>query len=171
MIVLVIVVIVMPMTVIVMMIVAAMRRFIGATFRLKWRVNDDKPGAQAFEHLLNRRVASHPQPALQHLNRDMTVTKMPGQSRQSGQIGGARFDQRLGLGDDFDDTAVLKHKGIIGAQPHRLGKIHLDAGSPDAEQETLLHLTLRERKDQCVDDIAGFSISRWLDARGAWHRG
>jgi hypothetical protein len=99
----------------------------------------------------------------------MAVAEMPGQPRQSSKIGGARLDQWLGLGDNLDDPAILEHKGIVGAQPHGLGEIDLDARSLDPEQETLLHLTLREGKDQRVDDPASFTIGRWLDARGAWH--
>ena len=53
----------------------------------------------------------------------MAVAEMPGEPRERGKIGGARLDQRLGLGHDLDQLAVVEHQRVVGAQPHRLGQI------------------------------------------------
>ena len=60
-----------------------------------------------------------------------------------GKIVGAHLDQRLGLGHDLDQPAVVEHQRVVGAKPHRLGEIELDAGAFDPEQEALLRLALR----------------------------
>ena len=118
---------------------------------------------------LDRRIALEPQPPLQHLHRHMPVAEMPGEPRQRRQIGGARLDQRLGLGHDLDEGAVIEHQRVVGAQPHRLGEIELDAGAFDAEQKALLRLALRVGQDQRIDDGVGPPFGGVENAGGAWH--
>jgi hypothetical protein len=40
---------------------------------------------------------------------------MPGEPRQRVEVLGARLDQRLRLGDHFDQVAVVEHEQIAGA--------------------------------------------------------
>ncbi len=155
--------------VVVMMLVAVRRRGIGASLRLERRLDGDDLGAEAFEQSLDRRVALEPQPAFQHLHRNMAVAEMPGEPRQTGQIGGSRLDQRLGLGHDLDQLAVVQQKRVIGAKAYRLGEIELDAGALDAEQKALLRRTLRVGQDQRVDDGLVAPFCRSENASGAWH--
>ena len=118
-------------------------RRVGAAFRLERRVDRNELRAEALQQRLDRRIALEPQPPLQHLHRHVTVAEMPGQPRQRRKVGGARLDQRLGLGHHLDQAAVVEHQRVVGAKPHRLGEIELDAGAFDAEQEALLRLALR----------------------------
>ena len=146
-------VIVVVVTVIVMVVIVAVRgRVVGAALGLERRVDGDDLGAEALQQRLDRRIALEPQPALQNLHRHMAVAEMPGEPRQRRQIGGARLDQRLGLRHHLDQPAIVEQQRVVGAQPHRLGEIELDAGAFDAEQEALLRLALRMRKDQRVGD-------------------
>ena len=160
------------MVVIVVMVIVVMiarRRGVGAALRLERRVDGGDLRAEAFQQRLDRRIALEPQPALQHLHRHMAVAEMPGEPRQRRQIGGARLDQRLGLGHHLDQPAVVEHQRIVGAQPHRLGEIELDAGAFDAEQEALLRLALRVGQDQRVDDGRVRPFGSMKNAGGAWH--
>ena len=138
--------------VMIVVVMIAGRCGIGAAFRLERRLDRDDLGAEALQQCLDRRIAPQPQPALQHLHRHMAVAEMPGEPRQRRQIGGARLDQRLGLRHHLDQPAVVEHQRIVGAQPHRLGEIELDAGALDAEQKALLRLALGVGQDQRVDD-------------------
>ena len=151
----VIMVVIVAMTMMVVIVVVVMmlvrRRRIGAALGLERRVDGNDLGAEASQQRLDRRIALEPQPTLQHLHRHMPVAEMPGEPRQRRQIGGAHLDQWLGLRHHLDQPAIVEHQRVVGAQPHRLGKIKLDAGALDAEQEALLRLALRVGKDERVD--------------------
>ena len=164
-----IVAVMMIVIVVMVMVVIARRRGIGAALRLERRFDGDDLRAEALQQRLDRRIALEPQPALQHLHRHMTVAEMPGEPRQRRQIGGARLDQRLGLRHDLDQPAVVEHQRVVGAQPHRLGEIELDAGALDAEQEALLRLALRMGQDERVDDGRVPPFGSTKNAGGAWH--
>ena len=131
---------------------------IGSTLGLERRVDHCNFGAELFEQRFDYRIAGDAQPPLQDLHRYVTVAEMPSETGERGKVGGARLDQRLGLGDDLDDVAVLEHQGVVSAKPHRLGQIEFDTGAPDSEQEALLNLTLRVGKDQSIDDSAAFAM-------------
>ena len=88
----------------------------------------------------------------------MAVAEMPGEPRQRRKVGGARLDQRLGLGHHLDQRAVVQHQRVVGAQPHRLGEVELDAGSLGAEQEALVRLALREVQQQRVDHRTAVTV-------------
>ena len=153
--------------IVVMMI--ARGRGVGAALRLERRVDGDHFRAEALQQRLDRRIALEPQAALQHLDRHMPVAEMPGEPRQRRQIGGARLDQRLGLGHDLDQPAVVQHQRIVGAQPHGFGKIEFDAGALDPEQKALLRLALGVGEDQRIGDRRVPPFGSMENAVGAWH--
>jgi hypothetical protein len=128
------------------------RRGIGITLRFERRIDEGNFRAQTFQQCLDRWVALKPQPPIQHLHWHVAVAEMPGKARKRRKISGARLDQRLGLGHHLDQAAIVKLQRIVGAKPHGLGEIELDAGPLDAEQEALVRLPLGERQDQSVND-------------------
>jgi hypothetical protein len=158
--------------VVVMMMIVAMiarRDVIGPTLRLERRIDGRDLGAEALQQRLDRRIGLEPEPALQDLHRHMAVAEMPRQPGQRRQIGGTRLDQRLGLSHDLDETAVVEHQRVVGAQPHRLGEIELDAGASYAEQKSLLRLTLGMRQNEGVDGGRALPLGGTKNAGGARH--
>jgi hypothetical protein len=120
------VIVVMPVMVVVM------HRRIGAAFRLKRCFDQRRLCAERGEQGLDRVIAPRADTVGQQLHRHMAVTKMPGQPRQRGDIGGARLDQRLGRRHDFDQCTILKHQEVVGAQPHGAMQIDLHRAAFDA---------------------------------------
>jgi hypothetical protein len=55
------------------------------------------------------------------------VAQHPGDARERLQIYGTDLEQRLSLGNDVDETTVLEHERVVGAQPNRSFEIELDA--------------------------------------------
>ena len=106
----------------------------------------------------------------QHLHRHMAVAEMPGEPRQRGHVGGARLDQRLGRGHDLDQRAVVEQQRIVGAQPHRLCEIDLEAAAFDAGRRSLLRAALGVIENDGVDDAAAWRSAGVKDAGGARHR-
>ena len=82
----------------------------------------------------------------------MPVAEVPGQPRERGKIGRARLDQWFGFRHHLDQAAVIQHQRVVGAQPHRVGKVKLDAGPLDAKHEAFLCLPLCEWKNERVED-------------------
>jgi hypothetical protein len=152
-------VMVMMMMMIVTMMVVSCRNGVGAAFGLERCFDRHQLCAQRFEQRFDGRVPLDPKPPLQHFHRHVPVPEMPGQPGERGKVGGARLDQRLGLGHHLDRVAVVKQQRIISAQPDRLGEVKLDAGAFDAEHKPLVRLTLRVRQDQRVDDGGALPFS------------
>jgi hypothetical protein len=160
--------------ILVMRVVVAMiagSSFVGSTLRLERRVDRRDLRAEALQQCLDGGIALEPQPALQHLDRHVPVAKVPGQPRQPRQIGGARLDQRLGLGHDLNQPAGVELQRVVGAKPHRLGKVQFDASAFHAEQEALLRLALRVGQDQRVDRGGVPPFGGAKNADGAGHGG
>jgi hypothetical protein len=137
--------IVMVVTVMMVVMTMLLRSFVGAAFGLERRIDHGHLGAQALEQRFYRRIAGEPQPPLQELHRHMAVAEVPGQARESGKIGRANLEQRLGFSDDLDQFAVVQHQRIVGAQPRSLREINLYADAFDPEHKALFHLPLRVR--------------------------
>jgi hypothetical protein len=153
------VMVMMMMIVTVMMMVVSCRNGIGAAFGLERCFDRHQLCAQPFEQRFDGRVPLDPKPSLQHFHRYVPVPEMPGQPGERGKVGGARLDQRLGLGHHLDGGAVVKQQRIISAQPDRLGEVKLDAGAFDAEHKPLVRLALRVRQDQRVEDGGALPFS------------
>jgi hypothetical protein len=161
--------IVIMMIVAVTMIMIARCGVIGAALRLERRVDGHNLGAEAVQQRLDRGIRLQPEPALQNLHRHMAVAEVPGEPGERRQIGSARLDQRLGLGHDLHQTAVIEHQCVVGAQPHQLGEVELDASAFDAEQKALLRLTLGMRQDERVDGGCIPPLGGTKNAGGARH--
>lgn len=148
----VVVMVMMAVIVVVMMMIVAVRdlRRVGSAFGVKWRLDVGQPCAERAQHRGERGIAANAQAVRHDLHRDVPVAEMPGEPGQRRQIGGARLDQRLGLGHHLDQGAIVEHQCIIGAKPYRLRKVEFDACPFDAEQETLLRLALGKREDERV---------------------
>ena len=88
----------------------------------------------------------------------MTVAEVPGQPRERRGIVDAHLKERLGFRDNFHEAAVVKQQRVVGAQPHRLGEVELDAGAFHAKEKSALRLALRKRQDKRVDHLAGLAV-------------
>ena len=82
----------------------------------------------------------------------MTVAEMPGQTRQTGHVGHADFDQRLGRGDDFDQAAVLEHQQVVGAQPRAAVQSDVHGSAFDACHGHMTGAARRIIEDHGVGD-------------------
>ena len=133
------------------------RRDIGAAFRIERRLDGDNARAEALEQGSQGRVAAQADATAEDLHRHMAVAEMPGEPRQRHRIGGARLDQRLGLGHDLDHAPVGEQQAIAHAQGDRLGEIELAAGPLDADHDTALYAAPGRIKNDGIDRSGGRS--------------
>src|SRR5438477_12618741 len=152
--------------VIMMMIAIAMPDHVGAAFRVERRLDRGNPCAEILQQRLDAVLPAHPQPIRQDLDRDVAVAEMPGQPRERSEIRGARFQQRLGLGDDLDQTSVVELDRVAHAQRDRLGEIEIDLGSLDAHQPGAPGAALLEIEDDAVDRALGIDLPGGDDGGG-----
>lgn len=131
-------VVVMVMVMIVTVMMVAGGRGIGPALGLERRFDDDDFCAKAFQQRLDGGIAPEANLPVQHLHRNMAVAEMPGEPGKARKIGRPRFDQRLRLGNDLDQVAIVEEQRIISAKANRVGEIELDAGAFDAEQKAFL---------------------------------
>ena len=96
---------------------------VGAAFRIEGRFDMGDFRAEAARHVLDHRVAANPDAVGQNLHGQMAVAKVPGEAREIARFADADFGQRLGRGDDLDETTVFQHQGVPAAQHHSFGKI------------------------------------------------
>src|SRR5215472_14844888 len=80
---------------------------VGAALGIKWRLDGDGFGAETRQQRFDRGIAPHAQAIGKELHRHVTVAEMPGETRERGEVLGARLDQRLGLRDHLNKSAVL----------------------------------------------------------------
>ena len=93
---------------------------------------------------------------------------MPGQPRQRGHVGGARFDQRLGRGDDLYQTAIVEQQQIVGAQARGLMQIDFEGAALDAgDGDFLRAAALGVIEDDRIDERAVAAVGGGKDAGGA----
>ncbi len=162
--------VIMPMIVVMMVVtVIAHRRVIGAALRFERSINGGHLGAEAMQQRFDRGIGLQPEPALQNLHRHMTIAEMPGKSSESRQVDGTRLDQRLGFRDDLDEPTIVEHQRVVGAEPHRLREVELDASAFDPEQKTLLRLTLSMRQNERVGGNCIPPLGSTKNAGGARH--
>jgi hypothetical protein len=152
MIVVMMIVIVTVIVVVVMMPVT--RRHVGAAYGVERRLDRHDLGAETCEERLDRRIAPHAQTVGEELDRNVTVAEMPREARERGEVLGASLDQRLRLGDDFDEIAVVELEQIAGAQRDRLGEIEREVCSLHASHAAARRPALFGREDQRIDDAA-----------------
>lgn len=100
-----------------MVVIVARRHLIGAAFRLERRFQRRHPGAERLEQFLGRRLAQRADAIRQQLHGDMAVAEMPGDTRQRGDVGGPRLEQRFRFGDDLDMAAVVERDDVVMTQP------------------------------------------------------
>lgn len=135
--------------------VIVMRGRVGAAFGIEGRLDRHHLGAETAQQRLDRRILAQAQAVRHHLDLDVAVAEMPGEPRQRGQVGGARLEQRLGLGDDVDGAAVLEHQEIAAAQPHGLGQCKLDLRAVHADERSALRVARLGGQDDRIDRIVG----------------
>ena len=119
-------IIVCMIVVVAMMIMSVRTLRVGAAFRIEGRLDRCQARAQPFQHRLEHSVRPHAQPIGENLHRHVTITEMPGETRQMCEIAAANFDERLGLDHDIDETAVVEFERIAVAQQNGLGKHRAD---------------------------------------------
>ena len=142
---------------------------IGASHRLERRFDHSHFGAQRREKTFDRAIEPSANAIGQHLDRYMTIAEMPGKTRQSSQISGARFDQRLRRRDHFHQIAVVENQEIVGAQAHRLMQIDLDGAAVDAGNCRLLGAALRVIEDHGINYRSVVSVAGCNDAERTRH--
>lgn len=102
----------------------------------------------------------HPHPVGQHRDRHMAVAERQEEARHGGKIRRPQFEDRLGIGHDFNKLSVVEHQNIVGAQAGRLRKVEFDAGALAAEDEALLPAPIIEFEQQGVGDrSARFAVT------------
>ena len=105
--------------VVAMMMAMTLRRRIGPAFRFEWRFDYCHFRTERNEQGFCRSVALRADAVGQKLGLDVTVAKMPSETRERRNIDRACFNQRLGRGHDFHQIAIVENEKIIGAQPDR----------------------------------------------------
>jgi hypothetical protein len=139
-------IVVMPMIVMIvrMMIVTVIisRDLVRAAFRLERRFDRHRLGAERDQQRLGRRFTAHAQRPAPDLGRDVPVAQMPSEPRQRRQVGRADFQYRLGRRHDFNETAIVQHQRVVGAQPRRGRKIEFDGRAFDADHRAARHTAL-----------------------------
>jgi hypothetical protein len=114
---------VMVITMIVVMTVMRGGLAVSATFRIERRLDFGYARAQTYDHFGNDVIAANADGLCQKLNRQMPVSKVPGDTRQMQRIRAADFKQRLRRRYDLDNPAILQHERVAIAQRSCLGKI------------------------------------------------
>ena len=74
----------------------------------------------------------------QNLHRNMTIAEHQHESGHRGEFRDPHFDDRLDIGHDLRELAVVEHQQIVGAQPRRRRKVEFDTHALSAEHKTLL---------------------------------
>ena len=82
----------------------------------------------------------------------------------------ARFDQRLGRGDDFHQAAIVEQQKIISVQARRLPQIDLEGAALDAGDRDLLRAALSVIQNHGIDDRPIVAVGGSEDDCGAHHR-
>ncbi len=118
-----VVVIVAMMMAMTMMMPMGVRGLIGAAFGLERPLDLADLAAEALQHIGDDMVAPDPQPGRADLGFEMSVAKVPGEPDQMTGIAAADLVQRLGLCHDFDQAAVIEHKGIAMGEGGAFGEI------------------------------------------------
>lgn len=157
-----------PVTMIMMMAVIMLVRAV--PFGLERR--DHHLGLEAAfpEQHHNLGIGKHAQAIGQDLDGNVAVAQRQNQPCRLGEILLAHLQHLLHVGHHFDETAVVEHQEIVGAQQRRGREIEFDAGSLAAEHEALLLHAVFEFEQQRVGDFAGAPIAGAEDFLGAGHR-
>jgi hypothetical protein len=109
-----------------------------------------------------------PQPVGEDLHRHVAVAEREDQPRALGEVLLAHLQDRLDLGDDLDQAAVVEQQEVVGAQQRRRREIEFDAGALAAEDEALLLDAVLVFEQHGVDDVA-LGLSGADDFLGARH--
>ena len=133
---------------------------IGPAFRVEWRFDRYAFAAQQNDERFQRVVAPQPNAVRKKLDRDVAVAEIEGDPRQRRRIHGAHFDERLGLGHDFDEPAVLELQGVSHAQMRRLGEIEREAEPFDANPLAAGRPPLRLIENHGIDDARRIEVLR-----------
>lgn len=118
-----VVVIVAMMMAMTMMMPMGVRGRIGAAFGLERPLDLADLAAEALQHIGDDMVTPDPEPGRADLGFEMSVAKVPGEPDQMTGIAAADLVQRLGLRHDFDQAAVIEHKGIAMGEGGAFGEI------------------------------------------------
>ena len=108
MVIMVMVTIVMPVIMRVGGMIMAMLMMIGSALRLERPLDLDDLGAQALEHVGDDMVLADAQPFRPDFGLQMPVPEMPGKPHLVQGIAPLDLEQRLGLGHDLDQAAILQ---------------------------------------------------------------
>lgn len=122
-------------------------------FGLERRFDRDRLGAERRQQRFGRRLAPHPNGPAPDLGRYMPVAEMPSEPGQRRQVMSAGLQQRLGGRHHFDQTAVVQHQRVVGAQPRRRREIELDRRPFGADQRAARHAPLLGIQDDGVGNL------------------
>lgn len=137
--------------VIVAVVMMLLHRRIGAPFGIERRLDRHDFGAKTREQRLDRGIAPHAQTIGEELDRNVAVAEMPGEPRKRGKVLGARLDQRLRLGNDFDEVPVVELEQIAGAQRDPFGEIEGKVRPLNTVHAAVRRPALLGREDHRID--------------------
>jgi hypothetical protein len=103
-------------------VVMAVAASISARFGRKRAFNFGACRAKPDHHLLDHAVLPGEQQPIEHLDRQMPVSQMVGQPRQT-RGPSADLQEWLGSGNDPDDTAIFQCQAVAIIKPGRLFQI------------------------------------------------
>ena len=149
-----------------MMVMSMTAAGIGAAFRIERRVDRSHARTQSAHHILDDMIAADSKPLAGDLRRQMAVAEMPGDPHHMLRIAGANFGQRLGRGDDLDETAIFQHQRVAAAQRHRLFQIKQELQAVRPGHRHAAPVTVVETKHDRVGRT-GRPVRTGVNVRGA----
>ena len=157
------------MLVVVVLVAGGRRHDVGAPFGVERRLDRRQTRTETIQHRLDGGVTAQPQAVGKHLDRNVPVAEMPGEPRQRIDVRGPHLDQRLGLGHDLDQAAVVEHQSIAHAQHHGLRQIDHDRRAVHGRQGAVLQASAGVIQDHAVDDPPAVDPGGGDNAGGASH--
>jgi hypothetical protein len=146
--------------------VSTRRLGISAAFRVERRFDRNASAAEQNDQRFQRGLAPQANAIGKKLNRHVPVTEMKRDPCQCRRIRGAHFDQRLGLGHDFDQPAVLELERVSHPQPRRLGEREGKLETLDAPPLAAMRPALCIVENDGIDEACQIEALRRKHPRG-----
>lgn len=142
----------MLVTMIMPMSMIACDRQIGAALGIERGFNLRDLDCEIEQQLLHSRTTAQPKTIAENLHRHVAVAQKPSDARERRKVGRAHFEQRLGLGDNFDQTSILEDQYVVGTQPNWGFEIELDAHPIAGKHMPAMGATLVEFENKRIRD-------------------
>jgi hypothetical protein len=139
---------------------------VSSAFRIERRLDRNASAAEQNDQRFQRGLAPQANAIGKKLNRHVPVTEMKRDPCQCRRIRGAHFDQRLGLGHDFDQPAVLELERVSHPQPRRLGEREGKLETLDAPPLAAMRPALCIVENDGIDEACQIEALRRKHPRG-----